>query len=484
MIRSNDRVGVHNMPRKKSASIKKRDLPVWKQFKIPFELFEQGRQDPVVFAKEILKLSLHEGQEVWLRESITGKKNILVPSNQWGKSLCTAIKHLWYAVYKIGLPEEVRKFAEFETLSISPRLRQVRALYQYILSIMNGQMWWEEHGELKTNEGCLLTGFVVSPKNIPSTNQISQIPMVCWNGSKITAGSTGADMGGALAGGQFAYISYDECSMSLNLEEELPARIMSRLIRYGGTLDLIGTPDVDSPSFLYYQRLVEFGIKHQEGWTVQFGRLDDNIFIPVENRESVKQSIRTTNPEKYRQVVFGEFVKGGSMVFRPGVVKNVWVPEWELFKLEEGSWNVKPPNKLHSYVIGVDWAVSIDYTVMIVMDYTTDPWEVVHFYRIRGSDKPPQEQYMDLMVLREHFQADIMMDTNGLGGKLIESEFREVPNVHGFGFAPGKKTGFIATLKKALYWNGGAGRIRAPYIPEMEEELGAYSINDLSLIHI
>ena len=91
-----------------------------------------GRKDPVYFAEKMLGVSLHPKQKVWLWltsrtqfekayelglslklwdgpaafekfKSHPFQKNILVPSNRWGKTLVTSVKHLWYNYYKIGV---------------------------------------------------------------------------------------------------------------------------------------------------------------------------------------------------------------------------------------------------------------------------------------------------------------------------------------------------------------------------------------------
>lgn len=450
-------------------------------------LFEKGRVDPVFFAETILKIQLHDGQKEWLREStLPGRvKNILVPSNQYGKTVITAVKHIWMCFYKIGLPEDIRSMARYETLAISPKLRQVRAFYGYVIEILKGNMWWEVEAqgarkrEIRTNEGCMIKEFLVKPRDIPSTQQISQMPIQFSNGAKIHCASTGGDMGAGLAGGQFAFISYDECPLSLNLEEELPTRIMSRLIRYGGPLDLIGTPDADCDSFMYYQRLVHQAVKGEDGWFVHFGKLDDNQFISRKNREQTKKMIKETNPEKYRQVVFGEFVRGGSSVFGQSALDKMW-SEGHTATLDPklGGLIGANPKPSGQYVIGVDWAIAGDYTVMIVMEYSTPVWEIVYFIRFRGKDKPPHEQYMILLELKSRYHASVMMDTCGLGGQLIENEFKDEPDMEGFNFGPGRKAGLIATLKKALYWNAEEGRIKSPYLADLDEELGAYKLDD------
>lgn len=446
----------------------------------PEKRYIDGENNPVWFVENILKMKLHQGQKLWLEETCREgrKKNVLVPGNQFGKTAITAMKHLWLCFYKKGLPAEVKEKAQYETLAISPQLRQVRAFYNYILLICQGLFWWEnEEGKIEMNDGCLLTDFLVKPTEVPSTHQISQTPIEFANGAKIYAASTGSDMGGGLAGGQFVFISYDECPLSHNLEEELSGRIRSRLIKHNGTLDLIGTPDDLSESLPFYERMVDKGLKKEDGWYTQVGKLDDNIFIPQKNRDEFKESLKKDNYDRYRQVVFGEFVKGSTSIFNPQMVKKMWMNEWEKIKITEGAWQIFPPQFGHAYMIGVDWALSNDYTVFVVLDYTDEIWKIVYFYRIKGSDKPPQQQYIDLLELKEKYNADITMDSSGLGGKLIESEFKDIPGVEGFNFGPGRKAGFIGTLKKNLAWNGSC-RIRTAYIPELEEELLTYKIDD------
>lgn len=464
-------------------------IPTRKE-KVQRKEFEQYRDDPVGFAREVLKIELHEGQQRWLRESVKnqGKRTILVPSNRWGKTVVLAVKHIYCCYYKLGmeeLPEDLRELLTYETAALSPKLRQVRSMYGYVLQILQGRMWWKDvDGKVQVNRDCQLKDFLVSPTAVPTTNQLSQTPIKFKNGSQIQVGSTGQDLGGGLAGAEFFYMSYDECSLSNYLKEEITTRLMSRLITTNGALDLVGTPDNISDSLLYYQSLVDKGLKGEDGWVTITGMLDDNTFIPEELREKTKERLRQTDPILYRQVVFGEFIKGGSLVFKPQIVKRLWDEKMEVIDDPnlDGGKLIQEPQAGHNYVFGVDWAIANDFTVMVVLDYTDELWKLAYFYRIKGSDKPPQQQFMDLLYLKQRYNnADVMMDTNGLGGKLIESEFRDEPGFHGFNFGPGKKAGFIGTLQKFLYWNSGEGRIRTGYLPELEEELGVYQLNDTKL---
>ena len=116
------------------------------------------KTDPVAFAEELLGIELHDGQKLWLwmttrtqkekafeiglkmhdeqrklwasREEFDALilllpdmlKNILVPSNRWGKTLVTSVKHLWYNYYKIGVRGTAEHVASTRcgTLNLSP----------------------------------------------------------------------------------------------------------------------------------------------------------------------------------------------------------------------------------------------------------------------------------------------------------------------------------------------------------------------------
>ncbi len=443
---------------------------------------KQGEKDICWFAKELLGITLHEGQKKWLKESTKEgrKKNVLVPGNQFGKTFVTTIKHLWYCYYRIGMKKGYE--GTYETLNISPHLRQVKNMYEYVLQILQGRIFWEENGKIIHNN-CQIKDFLVGPKEIPHFTNMSYTPIKFKNGARMYCASTGGDQGAGLAGGQFAYISYDECALSHHLQDELPARIMSRLIKYGIALDLVGTPDAESESSMYYQRLVDKGFKGEDGWYAQAGMLDDNIFISKKQRDEIKKEIKTLDLQKYNQVVLGQFIKKGGAIFPADIVANIFdksLGKKEDYQRSNDIYIFEKPRMGRQYIIGCDWAVASDYTVFCVLDYTLPTlWLIVAWYRVKGIEKPPTEQYLDLINLKNLYSADIMMDTNGLGGKIIESDLREL-GAEGFNFGPGRKAGFIQNLKKALFAFDGKGKIRAPLIPELEEELACYNLKNES----
>jgi len=158
-----------------------------------------GRKDPVYFAENLLDIKLHDGQKLWLwmttftqldkayelgltlkdenrklwgsREEFEKlilraegfKKNILVPSNRWGKTLITSVKHLWYNFYKIGTRGDPQQKAQIRcgTLNLSPHSNQCQAAYEFILDILFSRFVYTVAGQSFKNQ-CKIENFYVS----------------------------------------------------------------------------------------------------------------------------------------------------------------------------------------------------------------------------------------------------------------------------------------------------------------------------------
>ena len=164
----------------------------------------QGKIDPVFFAESLLDIRLHDGQKLWLwmttrtqldkayevglklhdenrklwtnREQFDAlllklpefQRNILVPSNRWGKTLVTSgVKHLWYCFYKIGVrgtPEQKRE-VRCGTLNLSPHSNQCQAGYEYILDILFSKFVYtvmEDGVAVSRRNNCRISNFYTS----------------------------------------------------------------------------------------------------------------------------------------------------------------------------------------------------------------------------------------------------------------------------------------------------------------------------------
>jgi hypothetical protein len=485
----------------------------------------KGRIDPVFFGEYFLGLKFHPAQKIWLwlttktqikmaydlgiekgiylpeleeMQNHPFLKNILCPANRFGKTFITSVKHIWYNFYKIGCsgPPKFIKDIRYSTLNISPHSLQVDAAYRYIVDIFNDKLIFKWEGETVRNH-CRIKSFLVDHKQ-------TRREIIFNNNSTIKGVPTGEDQASSLAGTQFFYISYDEAPQSLHLKKELPAKIQSRLIDSGGPLDIIGTPEVDKPSHAYYQRIVKHGIELKKGFFTLLGNLKDNIFIGDTERESVLESIKETDPEKYRQVAFGEFISSGSKLLPIVAIEKLFD---DSFKLEAGL----PGRK---YIIGVDWGFSDtgDPTVIYIFDYTElmllladgKKEELNHIlYRVvfRESIKgaSPYAALAKLKMLQQDFNdAIIIHDSSSMGGVMIKKMLHEmkVAHLYDFSMAKSPKDEMLFLMLRALTFgraieqsedgkiielNPNFGKVRSYYISDLEEQAGNYRVDDNKL---
>lgn len=505
------------------------------------ELYDKvviGKTDPVYFVREVLGVELHDGQKLWLwmttntqheqafllgvrmgkwkeREEYDAlikrvggfSKNILVPSNRWGKTLVTSVKHLWYNFYKIGVQGTVdnKRKTRCGTLNLSPHSNQADAGYQYILDILFSKFTYRmpevlEDGTYKRGEDgemvmesrvnkCLIPDFYLGDN---SQRRVIQFK----NGSFYKAVPTGEDQASSLAGNPYLYISYDECAQSLHLKAELPAKIMSRLIDFGGPLDLVSTPEVDKPSHQYFSHIARMGLEGKDGWYTMIGKLGDNHFLGEKERRSITEAIRSTDPAKYRQVAYGEFITTGKKMFDSLVIERLWDRTVQ-----------ELPALDRNYLLCVDWgfADTGDPTVMYVLDYT--PFEKI----VRGAKELVKNHYRVVfresirggspftviararMLQREWNGAKFIHDSGNMGGVMIKKMLAElgVGDVIDFS-ATGEKSDMLFCLlvtltdgRRVQYGEEGKveelnpdfGRLRSYYIAELEEQMGNYQYN-------
>ena len=478
------------------------------------EMEQRGREDIIFFSEKILGVPLNDYQMKWLTRTTTPRvdwgtkfgdvmeevvgllfgKNISAIGNQSGKTVGIAIKHIWFNKYKIGMdlePNLIDK-AYYSTLNISPHSRQTKACYQHVKDILSGQFLIDEDGKKHLNElHVLMKDFLVGD----NTN-LGEIRFT--NKSIFYSVPTGQDQGSSLAGAQFGYISYDECSQSLHLKEELGAKIMSRLIKYGCCLDLISTPEVDSLSHQYYLHIVRLGLRLKDGWFALTGMgMDDNRFIGKKQKEGFKAELLSTDKKRYQQVVKGAFVTGGKRFFDASEIENLW----------------KLPNKRESriggkYLLVADWGMSDtgDLSVFMVFDYTNYLFDgmidLVAHEAVQGGT--PQMQFALLRTLYEQYtwyddvgqvsrNPTFVMDAEALGGVVIK---KMLVTLKPKGFDIDKDIALFETKKAMstgrdytesevdgaiLEKNPDFGSVRSYYIEELSEQLGTYHIEDKKL---
>lgn len=346
-------------------------------------------------------MPLHPGQVKYLHETRgrNEKINILTCANRWGKSVVISCLQIWHLFYKIGLPEAIEgreeewARAEYRTANIAPHSAMTEAVFKTINQIMTSSFTIreQESGRLVTNK-CLIEWFYLKERthNNPPYKQF-------FDGNVyIEHLSLGGDMGDALQGKPYGLITYDEGGRSNHLEEEVRANILPRLFDWSTQLHIISTPDSQSKSSLYYNRLYEDGLIGINNTYTQTGSLRDNTFF---SKEQIQAQYDLYKDDPLRdQVLEGRFIFGGGALFDPQSITDA----------QDDGLNGGIAFELgHRYVIGVDTAIGQDEMVYKVVDITEKPYRQVKTIACKGNAKSPQMHNFDFVELfTEYAQED------------------------------------------------------------------------------
>src|SRR3972149_4223201 len=421
----------------------------------------RGRADIIYFSEEMLGVPLNDYQKKWLTRTTT-------PRSKWIERFGDAIEDVGGFIFGSNISSIGNQSGKTVGIAIK-------------------NIWFKRLNDLSP----LMKEFVVGD-NV----NLGEIRFA--NKSMMYSVPTGQDQASSLAGAQFGYISYDECSQSLHLKEELGAKILSRLIKYGCCLDLIATPEVDSPSHQYYLHIVKMGMKGIQGWWSFTGMgMDDNKFIPKDQRERAKATLLATDKKRYRQVVKGEFITSGKRFFDASEIENLW-------KLP----SKKDCQRGGKYLLVADWGFSDsgDESVFMVLDYTSFQFNgkinIVNHESIKGGS--PQMQFSLLRTLYDQYTWHdedgvgthppvFLTDAQGLGGVVIkkllallnpksfEIEKDEALFITKSAMAKGRDY-FESDIDGAIIEkNLDYGVIQSYYIDELNEQLGSYHIEDKKL---
>jgi len=430
-----------------------------------------GAKDPIFFANYFLGVKLNNFQKRALLAFSKHKQNLFVTANQVGKTVSLAILHIWTNFYKRGIEGEAEMIerTRFETLNISPVLRQSKEAWRYIIEILEGNWTWEEDGKRVINK-CLIPWFLEGRNEMAGRIDF-------FNNASVFCLSTSEDQGSGLAGKQFAFTSYDECVQSLHLEQELPARIFSRTAKYSGPVLLVATPDDLAKSQQYWYHLYTEAEQGKGSWNLVKGLYDDNIFIPEKIREDYKSRLKELSPERYKQVVLGQFVASQDRMFSPEVVEGMW----------NGKRELTTPIPNHQYLEIIDWGVadSGDETVIYICDITElTKAEIVLAWARKGGD-PIELIAMAGYLKNDYNDAEMLMDAGSMGGTMFK---KMMTRFNPIAFPKEAKADALISLQVRLRNNlrkdltnsekSGDNGLKSYYLPKLEEQLSIYKIED------
>lgn len=196
---SNSKQESQNQPQKS-------DLGILDQFALLL-----GEEDIIFFSNYFLGVQLNSFQERLLASFARDNYLLICSSNQCGKTVALAVYHIWRNFYKKGFSGEAKLIEKsyYQTLNISPVLRQAKEAFRYVVEILNSSFSWELDDKRYVNK-CKLQNFIIG-----QNENLGRIDFS--NNSCFFCLSVGEDQGSNLAGAQFPEITYDECVQSLHL---------------------------------------------------------------------------------------------------------------------------------------------------------------------------------------------------------------------------------------------------------------------------
>ncbi len=352
-----------------------------------------GRNNPVLFAVNLLGVPLHQGQVLYLWETFRRKNkiNVLVPSNRWGKTSLDAILHLHAQFYKVGIPEgnsNAWRKAEYRTANVAPHASLVEPVFKYIDQIMTSTFPIRlPNGRVVMNE-CRIEWFYLKERTA-SSPPLKQY--FAYN-SYIEHRTIGATASDSLEGKPWGLITYDEGGRSHHLEDEVNGTLLARLFDWNGQLHITSTPDSNSPSLLYHYRIYQDGLVGLNDTFTMEGELRDNTFFTPEHIQK-QYDLFKDNPLR-DQVLYGKFVFAGDTIFDKQSILDAEDKELNDFvRYQEG----------HEYVVGTDTAIGSDEIVHTVVDITDKPFRVVRKVHSKGNAKSPQMHLNDFIDLVEAY---------------------------------------------------------------------------------
>lgn len=216
-------------------------------------------------------------------------------------------------------------------------------------------------------------------------------------------------------------------------------------VKQGGC-DFIGTPKGKN----WYYELAELA-KVDSDFSFHHAPSNKSPFFSQAEFEKIKA---TTAEQIFRQEYLAEFLENGSEVFKH--FRNCIAGELE------------SPKAGRLYLLGVDIAKHVDWTVITVWD--VERKHLVYFERFNQIDWPIIEQKISDTATRYN-KARIRLDATGVGDPVFDRLNRAGLNVYPVRITAAVKTHLIESLIMAT----DKGEITFPHIPELVHEMSVFA---------
>lgn len=371
--------------------------PAGAQIPIPPECvleYAKCAEDPVYFAEHYVKiLTLDDGViniplRPFQKNIINTVKNerytIVKCGRQGGKTTVMAILLVWFVLFTEQYHVGVMANKVDQSIEIMDR---IKGIYRHLPK-------WMQQGIIKWNEKTILLE----------------------NGSKIEAFATSSS---GARGKSLNFILMDEFAhIDGNLQQKFFTSTFP-IISAGKTtkLAIISTPN----GFEWFAKIWLDAIKEEdEPGKNQFVPIEVNWWdIPGRDEKWKEETIRNSSAEQFRQEYSCEFIGSSDTLLSPECLSLLTYKN-----PTRTSQNVKifeEPVKGHLYIIVVDVARGGggDFSVFVVVDVTTFPYQVVATFRDNTIAPSIYPNYIN-HASKIYNDAYILVETNDIGGQVAD----------------------------------------------------------------
>jgi len=399
--------------------------------------------ESLISAKFKVNFQPHDGQtEVMLGVMINPRANVytLCASRGWGKTL--------FIVAAIVIPHIIKK-KNAQVMWVAPTYKICKSPVDDVFFGLD-----EETLERFIPQFCPETGMKFW-EYFKADNE-----MHFWNGSKIFFRS--ADNPDSIVSKGFSLIIIDEAA--LIPESIFNVQILATARRKGCKIFLISTPRGKN---WFYHKYMDGQDASKKGY-VSFKQ---PWWKRPDYPEILKELMKDLPDHIMRQEFFADFVEDGSSVLKN--LSGVFVGPSIEFESQQQEWKVEiSEDRKHkeSFVVAVDLAKSVDYTVIVGLGITTR--EVVYYKRVNKTNYKHIIRYIkDASDYLD--SAEVIFDNTGVGAGL--ADFLSGINAYPYTFSNESKNELINNLIVACDY----GNISIPNIQTIrgEFEIFEYSLS-------
>jgi hypothetical protein len=247
---------------------------------------------------------------------------------------------------------------------------------------------------------------------------------------------------------KYRRVIIDEAAKVKNLEACWNEAIRPTLTDLRGEADFLSTPKGHD----YFWKAYTWGesADHPD-WACWKMPTRSNPYIEPDEVDAAREQL----PERvYSQEYLADFIEDSGGVFRK--VNDA---------IDFGRRVAEPPTPRSAHSLGVDLARVQDFTVLTVLDGSGR-----QVYHDRFNQISWERQIAAILEVARHYNAQVWMDSTGLGDPLFEAVRRTWGKVAGYQFTNASKEALIDNLAMGIEH----GRFRLMDVPDQSNELMAY----------